>query len=90
MERATVTCHVQVGFTEQLSQKTDQLKSHQKVNSQQSQVERLFPEFFSGCNEPRFKEMRKDKAHTHLKAEQGFDPLIQSWLSLYGGSACVH
>lgn len=88
MERALVTCHARL--KEQLSQKADQHESLQKANSQHSQVERLFPEFFSGCNEPRFKESCKDKAYTHSKAEQGLDPLIQSWLSLYGGNACVH
>lgn len=83
-DRALLTCHVKL--TEHLSHKTDQFESRQ-ADSQQNQVERLFPEFFTRCSEARFTEsFNKAKVYVHSKLEQE-DPLIQSWLNLYGGSS---
>ena len=58
------------------------------TNGQKNQVERLFPEFFTSYGNSSLVKCYKAKICGNSKEEQRpDDPLIQSWLNLYGGGS---
>ena len=58
---------------------------------QRKQVERLFPEFFTPCSDKTFAESHKNIFSPNSSLDHQFDePLIQSWLQLYGGDGPQH
>ncbi|XP_078368174.1 uncharacterized protein LOC144651965 [Oculina patagonica] len=84
-DRAPLTCNVR--FTVYMSHETDQYELR-AADGQVYQVERLFPEFFTGYSKTSLAEKYKVKPCENGKVEQRpDDPLIQSWLSLYGGGS---
>ena len=84
-ESSTLTCHVRL--TTHLSRHTDQCKPL-AANSEMKQVKRLFPEFFIPSSYTSFAETYSVKTCVNRKLKQRLDePLIQSWLHLYGGGS---
>lgn len=85
-ETALLTCNVRL--TVHLLHETHQCVVRRVPNSQQNQVERLFPEFFTRCSDTSLAESYKVKTCVNSKLKQRQeDPLIQSWLNLYGGGS---
>lgn len=75
-------------FTFHASRETHRYELHTANGQLQNQVERLFPEFFTSCSNTVFVESHKVKTYRNGKLEQTpNDPLIQSWLNLYGGGS---
>lgn len=86
-DMAHLTCKVSQ-FTFQVSRETHRDELHTANGKLQNQVERLFPEFFTTCSSTGFNENRKVKTCRNGKLEQTpDDPLIQSWLNLFGGGS---
>lgn len=84
-DRASLTCAVNI--TVHMPAETHQYELR-VANGQQNQVERLFPEFFTSCSKTCSVESYKAKTCGNGRVEQWpDDPLIQSWLNLYGGGA---
>ena len=84
-DRAPLTCSAR--FTVHMSHETDQCKLR-ATNGQKNQVERLFPDFFTCSSNTSLVESYKAKICGNSKLEQRpDDPLIQSWLNLYGGGS---
>lgn len=58
---------------------------------ERKQVEKLFPEFFTRCSDTSFSESHKRIFCPTRRLNQPLDePLIQSWLQLYGGDGIQH
>ena len=87
-DMANLTCKVRQ-FTFHLSRESHHYEIHTANGQLQNQVERLFPEFFTSCSNTVIMESpHKVKTYRNGKLEQTpNDPLIQSWLNLYGGGA---
>lgn len=86
-DMAHLTCKVSQ-FTVHMSHETDRYELHIANGQLQNQVERLFPEFFTSCSNTGFVESYQVKTSRNGKLEQTpNDPLIQSWLNLYGGGS---
>ena len=84
-DRAPLTCNVR--FTVHMSHETDRCELR-ATNGQKHQVERLFPDFFTSSSNTSLVESYKAKNIGNSKVEKRpDDPLIQSWLNLYGGSS---
>lgn len=83
-EGSPLTCHVTL--TKHLSRQTKQYEPH-ATDSEMKQVELLFPEFFTRCSDTTLAKRYKIKTSVNLELNQRLEePLIQSWLHLYGGS----
>ena len=68
-----------------MSHQTDQYEPH-VASSETNQEEQLFPEFFIRCCDTTLAETNTIKTFANRKLIQRLDePLIQSWLHLYGG-----
>lgn len=75
-------------FTFHVSRETHGYELHTADGQLQNQVERLFPEFFTSCSNTVYVESNTLKTSRNAKLEQTpNDPLIQSWLNLYGGGS---
>jgi len=87
-DMAHLTCKVSQ-FTFHVSHEDHQYELHTANGRLQNQVQRLFPEFFTSCSDTVFVESpHKVKTCRNGKLEQTpNDPLIQSWLNLYGGGS---
>lgn len=86
-DMAHLTCKVSQ-FTFHVSRATHRYELHTTNDQPQNQVERLFPEFFTSCSNTGYVESNKFKTSRNAKLEQTpNDPLIQSWLNLYGGGS---
>lgn len=86
-DMAHLTCKVSQ-FTFHVSRETHRYELHTANDQLQNQVERLFPEFFTSCSNTVYVESNKLKTSGNAKLEQTpNDPLIQSWLNLYGGGS---
>ncbi|KAJ7356007.1 hypothetical protein OS493_027403 [Desmophyllum pertusum] len=80
--KAVLTYHVK--STPHLHCEADQCEPRE-VDRQKNQVERLFPEFFTHHSTSRVVESYKIEMHLNQKLEHRLnDPLIQSWLNMYG------
>ena len=83
---ASLSCHAR-RFTTYLSHHNKQNDTGTSSTSGQTvQVERLFPDFFAHYSHKSFPESYKDTTCVNRKLDPRMDePLIQSWLNLYGG-----
>ena len=82
-DNTVLTCHVQ--SPQHLLCEADQCESRE-VDRQRNQVKRLFPEFFTHSSESREAESHDTGRRLNLNLERRLydDPLIQSWLTMYG------
>ena len=86
-DMAHLTCKASQ-FTFHVSRETHRNELHTANDQLQNQVERLFLEFFTSCSNTAYVESNKLKTSRNAKLEQTpSDPLIQSWLNLYGGGS---
>ena len=82
-DNTVLTCHVQ--SPQQLLCEADQCELRE-ADRQRNQVKRLFPEFFTHSSASREAESHSIGRHLNLNLEGKLynDPLIQSWLTMYG------
>ena len=86
-DMAHLTCKTSQ-FTFHVSRETHRYELHTANDQLQNQVERLFPEFFTSCSNTAYVESNTLKTSRNAKHKQTpSDPLIQSWLNLYGGGS---
>ena len=85
-ERAAASLAFHVNLTARhLSFQSDRCDPYM-VNSKMNQVEQLFPEFFTRCSYASFTENYRIKTNANRRLNRRLkEPLVQSWLLLYGG-----